>query len=821
MTLRIKHLIYLLLISILCCYQLQAQQVPMNIDKLTDQQLLQLAAQYQLIGLSESELEEKAREKGLSADQIAILKKRMVALGPDALSGAGANTITSKGTKAETYVKRNQIAPSANVLLNDSTGKLLRIYGAEIFGNENLSFEPNLAIATPTNYIIGVNDQLIIDIFGLSDNTKKLRVTPEGYIRFPNYGPIRVVGLTFEQARVKIKNELSKIYPGLQKGTVSLQVSLGEVRSIHVTLLGEVKYPGRYTISSLATLFNALYISGGPNSIGSFRNIELIRNGTTIVIFDLYDFLVKADLTKNTLLQDEDIIRITPYAKRVVLTGAVKKPAIFDLTPKEGVNELLKYAGGFSDLAYKERFRIMRLGSRKKEVFTLSYKEFNEFALVSGDTVVVDTLAAGYSNRIQIDGAVFYKGIYSLQNLPTLKDILLAAELKENAYRKRAVLRRLGDDFSRSLINFNIDDILQGKQNFTLKREDSIHIFTEEELREKYAVTISGEINKPGTYDYFQKMTVQDLVLLAGGYTDGAAQQKIEISRRLRQPLVSSTIKDTSTYAIIKEIDLSNTEANQSLDFLMEPFDEVMVRKSPRYKPQINVFIEGEVIFPGRYTLSANTDKLTDLIKRAGGLKQTAFTNGAALIRKTYLNKNTTNGTIASLNTAINKVSFESATGDSAKLKANESYNIEPKPVALKLSEALASPGGLQDIALEEGDILKIPKYLELVQTFGAVNVPKQMIYTEGLTIRRAIRSSGGFALNAARRNIYVINANGQVKSTRRFLFFRHYPSIDRGSEIHVPTRLASKKSTAELVAISGSIVSLAGLIIALINTTK
>lgn len=815
MLLYLKRAVFFLLLMIFTAQLLLAQQLPLNIEKLSDVQLLQLATQYQLVGLSESELEEKAREKGLSSDQITLLRKRMASMDADGAGSLMGNNIISRGNKSETYTKRNKIYPSRNQGRSDSTAGL-SVFGSEIFGNTDLSFEPNLSIATPANYLIGVNDQIIIDIFGVSDNTRKLKVTPEGFIRFPNYGPIRVMGLSFEQARIKIKNELSKIYPALNNGSASIQISLGELRSIHITLLGEVVYPGRYTISSLSTLMNALYLSNGPNKIGSLRNIELIRNGKVLVNFDLYDFLLKADLSKNILLQDEDIIRIAPYNKRVVLMGAVKKPAIFDLTELEGIPALLKYAGGFADIAYKERFRLTRLGASRKEIYSLSYADLQNFSIRSGDTLAVDALANGYNNRVIINGAVYYGGVYGLNSLPTLKDLLMAAQPKEDAFRNRATIRRFGQDHIQSLLHFNMDEVLNGQQNIPLFKEDSVYIFSQDELKEKYAVTISGEVNKPGSYAYFNKMTVQDLILVAGGYTDGASLEKIEVSRRLRQGF--SSVSDTNVYAIITEIDLTKSDISQAgLNFILGPFDEVMVRKSAVYKEQINVFVEGEIMFPGRYTLSANTDKLSDLVKRAGGVKKTAYTDGAALIRKTYISKNNENN-IASLNTAINKVSFES---DSSGLASDLNFSVEAKPVGLQLSKALEKPGSIQDIILEDGDILKLPKYISTVQTFGAVNVPKQLIYTEGLSLKNAIKASGGFGPNASRKEVYIINANGEVKTTSRFLFFRAYPKINRGAEIHIPSRKAGKKSTGELVAISGSLVSLAGLIIALINTTK
>ncbi|MEO8172293.1 MAG: SLBB domain-containing protein, partial [Sediminibacterium sp.] len=603
-------------------------QLPINIESLTDQQLIQLIGQYQLAGLSEAELEMKARDKGLSSDQILILKKRIALLDiPSSGGSSSGNGLMGSGKEIssernKTFIKRPH--------RRDSVGGL-QVYGADIFDNEDLTFEPNISIATPSNYIIGVNDQLVIDIFGVSDNTKKLKVTPEGYIRFPSYGPIKVAGLTFEAAEKKIRSSLVKIYPGLATGKVSVQVSLGQLRSIHVTLLGEVSRPGNYTLSSLSTLMNALYASGGPNDIGSFRDIQLVRGGKLFSRFDLYSLLLKDEMVDNILLQDNDVIRIMPYKKRVALRGALKKPAIFDVKDGESAADLIQYAGGFADIAYKERVRINRFGPIHKEIITVPVSGLAAFSLVSGDTLSVDSLSFLYANRVQVSGAVYHAGTYGLQQVSDLKELVKLVQPREDAYLDRAIIRRLGPDFTPSFINFNVTDVQKGNYNLPLQREDSIHFFRAVDLREKYTVTINGEVNKPGNYSYFEKMSVQDLVLLASGYKEGAALQKIEVSRRIN---TNQAAADTLVYSVIKEISLND---KNDLQFTLQPFDIVSIRRTPAYKEQISVQVEGEVLYPGIYTLSANNERLSDIVARAGGLKSSAFVEGAVLIRNTYM----------------------------------------------------------------------------------------------------------------------------------------------------------------------------------------
>ncbi len=787
-----------------------AQGLPVNIESLSDEQLIQLATKYNLMGLSESELEAKAKEAGLGSDQILLLKKRIALLDPSVAGGQLAYS-----NKTDSYVLRNKVLTKGPSIRSKDSSGALQVFGAEIFDNLDLSFEPNLSIATPSQYIIGVNDQLVIDVYGVSDVTKKLKVTTEGDIRFPNLGPIKVAGLSVDDARAKIKKALTRIYPGIATGAVAVQVSVGQIRSIQITLLGEVRRPGTYTISALATLMNALYASGGPNDIGSFRTIELLRGGKVVTSFDLYDFLLKGDLSKNRLLQDDDVIRVGTYTKRVALKGALKKPAIFDMKLGETAADLVQYAGGFADLAFKERVRVTRLGSSGREVLTVPFSGLSAFQLQSGDTLMVDSLPSLYANRVWVSGAVYHSGAYGLAQTQDLKTLLQLAGLREDAYQERGLLRRLKTDLTPSMISFSVQEVLKGSLNLNLQREDSIHIFRATDLRERYTVEIDGEVNQPGRYDYFENMRVQDLVLLANGYREGAARQKIEISRRL------SAGGDTISYAVIKDISLDNP---QDLLFELKPFDMVSVRRLPVYKEQIKVSIEGEVLYPGTYTLSGKNERLSDIINRAGGLKSSAFAEGAVLIRNTYVGITSSDASlVGSKARLINQQSGRNIVpvegGDSTILKT---LSAQQKPVSIRLADALGQKGSAADVFLEEGDIIKIPKSIQTIQTFGMVNLPKQIVYREGLSFKEAVRASGGFAVNAARRHSYVVYANGEIRTTRNFLFFRSYPSLKTGSEIYVPSRSDKKKlTTGEAVAVVSGLTSFLGLLVVLINTAR
>lgn len=806
----IRSLIVLVLMVGAAVSPVGAQGLPVNIESLSDEQLIQLATKYNLMGLSESELEAKAKEAGLGSDQILLLKKRIALLDPSVAGGQLAYS-----NKTDSYVLRNKVLTKGPSIRSKDSSAVLQVFGAEIFDNLDLSFEPNLSIATPSQYIIGVNDQLVIDVYGVSDVTKKLKVTTEGDIRFPNLGPIKVAGLSVDDARAKIKKALTRIYPGIATGAVAVQVSVGQIRSIQITLLGEVRRPGTYTISALATLMNALYASGGPNDIGSFRTIELLRGGKVVTSFDLYDFLLKGDLSKNRLLQDDDVIRVGTYNRRVALKGALKKPAIFDMKAGETAADLVQYAGGFADLAFKERVRVTRLGSSGREVLTVPSSGLSTFQLQSGDTLVVDSLPALYANRVWVSGAVYHSGAYGLAQTQDLKTLLQLAGLREDAYQERGLLRRLKTDLTPSMVSFSVQEVLKGSFNLNLQREDSIHIFRATDLRERYTVEIDGEVNQPGRYDYFENMRVQDLVLLANGYREGAARQKIEISRRL------SAGGDTISYAVIKDISLDNP---QDLLFELKPFDMVSVRRLPVYKEQIKVSIEGEVLYPGTYTLSGKNERLSDIINRAGGLKSSAFAEGAVLIRNTYVGVTSSDASlVGSKARLINQQSGRNIVpvdgGDSTILK---NLSAQQKPVSIRLADALGQKGSAADVFLEEGDIIKIPKSIQTIQTFGMVNLPKQIVYREGLTFKEAVRASGGFAVNASRRHSYVVYANGEIRTTRNFLFFRSYPSLKTGSEIYIPSRSDKKKlTTGEAVAVVSGLTSFLGLLVVLINTAR
>ncbi|MFM7646098.1 MAG: SLBB domain-containing protein [Sphingomonadales bacterium] len=817
--------LFLLLISLSSAAQLNQ----VSVENLTDQQLVSLLVRQNLLGLSPTQLETKAAEAGLSPRQIVQLKDRLEKIDPtllkEALRKSGADDTDPNRTRRSVLTGRPTIKDA------DST---LRIFGSDIFDKEGINFEPNLSIPTPSNYVLGVNDELVVDVFGISEATKKLRISNDGEIRYPNFGPIRVVGLTMEQAGSKIRSSLTKIYPAIRSGKTNVAVSLGQIRTIRVTLVGELNKPGSYALPSLSTIMHAVHAAGGPSDIGSYRQIELIRGGKVIATFDLYSFLLKGDLSANVLLQDDDIIKVPAYKKRVAIKGAIKKPAIYDLDDTESPGQLLGYAGGMADIAYKNIVRVKRMGTDARQVLTISKNELDRFELVSGDTLIVDTLANKFDNRVQIKGAIHYPGDYGLSDFTSLSQLLQVAQLKNEALLERGIVRRLKDGFNPEIIQFSPASILKGATDIKLSNNDSVYIYSRELVREMPFVSVNGEVNKPGTYPFAAGMLVADLILTAGGYRDGASARRIEISRRITGVEAS---RDSLQYAIIKTIDIDPTYSLIPEDSTrLQAFDVINIRRRPTYREQTSVTVEGEVLYPGKYVLEGASETVSDIINRAGGLKANAFVKGAILIRKTFVGSSPSDTTIFAIKSELIAANSDTQGNNqqkgAASLSRKDSTGLlsefdisfdSQRRVALDLFSALKKPRGEQDLILEEGDILKIPRTLQTVQSFGAVNYPQQVTYKNGMSFKRLIGLSGGFSPNASKRKSYVLEANGKVRSTfQLFGFIRFYPRISPGSEAYIPIKKERNPlSRGETMGITTGLVSLAGVMLAIINSLK
>ncbi|HVI45461.1 MAG TPA: SLBB domain-containing protein [Chitinophaga sp.] len=794
----------------------------MKVDNLSDDQVRQLVAEMKKSNVAFNDIDAYAQQKGIPDIEISKLKARIQQMGLDKELDKSVKDDAKKDQYGSRKVADATDEPSIDKKNETREDRELakrrkRIFGSELFNNKNLTFEPNLKMPTPPNYRLAAEDEVLIDVYGYSEVQHRLKVSPDGYIRIPNLGPVYVSGLTMEEARVRITKQLSSIYSGIKSGNTFVQIALGNIRSIRVLLIGEVVNPGSYTIPSLATVANALYVSGGPNENGSFRSIQVIRNGSPVATFDLYDFLAHGDLTNNIVLQDQDIVKVNPYKTRVELSGEVKRQAIFEAKENETLQQIIDYAGGYTDVAFKDVIRAYRVNNKEREVVNIPAGNVGAFRLKSGDQFFVDSILNRFSNRVTISGAVFHPGNYALEDNMTVADLIKRADgIKEVAALSRGLIRRLQPDFTPAFLNFNVQHALTGKENIRLQKEDSVMIYSKFELREEYEVRIDGEVNKPGFFTYADSMRLEDLILMAGGLRDAASTQRVEISRRIRSG--SYDPKD-SIKAVIQRFDI-NADLSNNPDakaFALQPFDEIVIRRSPVYSTQANVQIGGEVIYPGEYAINTRSERISDLIKRTGGLRPEAYAEGAVMMRKTFINESDSALLANKLQVFYNKLQ------DSSDIKRlQEAVARKEQLLGINLDHIMKHPGSKYDLLLEEGDVIRVPKKLQTVQMFGEVYFPKKVRFDNRYSFKDYIHGAGGFTSQALRRRSYIVYANGEVKNTKKVFFFNSYPKVKPGAEIYVPTRKEKKGLTGqEGIAMASGLASIALVIVTILNTVK
>lgn len=796
----------------------------MKVDNLTDDQIRQLVAEMKKNNMGMSDIDAYAAQKGIPDAEVSKLKARIQQLGLDKELAQQQNKKSSNDDD-QYGVRKIGDATDDPSIDNKEYAKRDRnaanskkpIFGAELFSNKNLTFEPNLRMPTPANYRLAADDEVLIDVYGYSEVQHKLKVTPDGYLRIPNLGPVYVNGLTMEEAKNRIIKQLSSIYGGIKTGNTFVQISLGSIRSIRVLLIGEVVKPGSYTIPSLASVANALYVSGGPNDNGSFRNIQVIRNGQPIVTFDLYDFLSNGDLTNNIILQDQDIVKVNPYRMRVELSGEIKRPAIFEAKENETLQQIINYAGGYTDVSFKENIKAYRVNNKEREVINISATEVAGFKLKSGDQFFIDSILNRFSNRVTISGAVFHPGDYALENNMMVSDLIKRADgVKELAVLSRGLIRRLQADFTPSYINFNVQDVLTGKSNLLLNKEDSVIIYSKTELRQAFQVRIEGQVNNPGYFNYGDSMHLEDLIILAGGLTDAASISNIEISRRIRSG--DYNINDSAKAIVLRFNVSSDLSSNPEIKgFVLQPFDEVLVRRSPTYSIQSNVQITGEVVYPGEYTIKTRSERISDLVKRTGGLRLEAYPEGAVMLRKTFINESDSVLMSNKLEVFYNKLQDSS---DIQRMK--NSIARHEQLLGINLERIMKHPGSKYDLLLEEGDMIKVPKKLQTVQLFGEIYFPKKIRYDQNYKFRDYVRGAGGFTMQSLKRRSYIVYANGEVKNTKKALFFNVYPKVKPGAEIYIPTKKDRKSlSGQEIIGLSSGVASIALIIATILIRTK
>ena len=717
----------------------------------------------------------------------------------------------------------NGLVPDSNRLEKTAKDKH-RVFGRDIFNNKELSFEPNMNIATPQNYRLGPGDAVIIDIYGASQRTIQSTVSPDGEVTIEGYGPVNVSGLTVAQANARLRNTLGSRYRSSR-----VKLTVGQTKTIMVNVMGEVKAPGTYTLSAFATVFHALYMAGGTNDLGTLRNIKVYRHNRLVTVVDIYDYILNGKLTGNVRLADNDVIVVSPYDCLVNISGKVKRPMFYEMKKNESLNSVLKYAGGFTGDAYTKAVRVNRKTGREYSVFNVEEFDYANFRIADGDSVSVDSILPRYANTVEIKGAVFRPGMYNLgEQINSVRTLVEHAEgLTEEAFTARAVMHRMKTDRSLEVISVDIAGIMSGKvADIPLKENDVLFIPTRQDKMIERTITIRGEVNYPGTYKYADNETIEDFVLQAGGLTDKASVVKVNVSRRVNNP---KALRPDSIIAKSFELTLKDGFViDGTPGFTLMPFDEVFVRKNPSYTEQQNVSIEGEVVFQGAYTMTKRPSRLSDLYHMAGGATDHAYIKGARLLRRTNQTerdlmyaiykkeRENQQKNLLQLAASSNNGSAIQQSAESAKNAELEKFNIPDEyPVGIDLAEALKNPGSDEDLVLREGDRLIVPQYDGTVKINGAVMFANTVAYVKGKRASYYIDEAGGFASDAVKSKAYVIYMNGKVAKVS------HGARIYPGCEIVVPSKLKRKMSVAETMSLGSSMSSIAAMIATIANMTK
>lgn len=796
-----RNICYLLLFCFLGFCRVHSQELDISkltessIDSMSDAELDNLWKEAQKQGYTLQDLERIAELKKIPQPKIKKIKERF----------QQKSSLKNKQTIAEFSKKNN---PHFGIVQQDSIKQDLiesPVFGYNFFRNPNISFTPSLNMPTPANYIIGTGDELLIEIWGASENSTTQIVDNQGFISLEMAGKVRVSELTFAQAKERINSALKQIYSGISApegspSKIHTSVSISNVRSVKVNIIGEVTAPGTYSLSALSTIINALYASGGPTEKGTFRNVQLIRAGKLTAEFDVYDYLLTGSQKGNITLNDQDVILIAPYQNQIEVKGAVKREGIYEIKKGETLADLIRYFGGFTSNAYKDNLIIERITGAKREIKEIPHNQKDTFVMEAGDKLMVHELTDIYHNKLSITGAVYQPGNYAYSEGMTLQNLIeKAAGVLNNAFLDRAILFRTNYGVEKETINFSVEQVLNKKQNIALQQNDSIHIFSKNEIDQQYTLRIEGGVKNPQNIPFMKGIKVEDLIVIAGGFVEGADPSTIQVSRQVNDEFFN---KISEVYDVSLSPDLK-ISAN-SIELM--PNDIVTVRLKKGYTKQQMVKIEGEVRFPGYYTIQTKEDRVTDLIQRAGGFSPYAYIKGASLIRKkTDIGDSKQVKQVKEVNSKV---------VDSVSIKEKDEYIV-----GIDLQKALKKYDSYQNLFLKEGDVLTIPSEKQTIEIKGSVLSPSMVRYQEGKSLRYYINNAGGFSTRSQKRSVYVVYANGEVKSTRNYLLFKDYPKIEPGAIIIVPEKPERKGlSATEAVSITTALTTLA---ILLFNTFK
>ena len=709
-------------------------------------------------------------------------------------------------------------------LLDEQKRNAKKVFGRDIFNNKELSFEPNMNIATPQNYRLGPGDAVIIDIYGASQRTIQSTVSPDGEVTIEGYGPVNVSGLTVAQANARLRNTLGSRYRSSR-----VKLTVGQTKTIMVNVMGEVKAPGTYTLSAFATVFHALYMAGGTNDLGTLRNIKVYRNNRLVTVVDIYDYILNGKLTGNVRLADNDVIVVGPYDCLVNISGKVKRPMFYEMKKNESLNSVLKYAGGFTGDAYTKSIRVNRKTGRELAVYNVEEFDFANFRIADGDSVSVDSILQRYANTVEIKGAVFRPGMYNIgEQVNSVRTLIEHAEgVTESAFTDHAVMHRMKADRTLEVLSVDVAGIMSGKvADIPLKENDVLFIPTKQDMMTERTITIRGEVQYPGTYKYADNETLEDFVLQAGGLTDRASVVRVSVSRRVDNP---KALQPDSIIAKTYELSLKDGFIiDGTPGFVLMPYDEVSIRRNPGYTEQKNVSIDGEVMFGGYYALTKRNARLSDLYKKAGGATDQAYLKGARLMRRANetekarmeavfkMQQEQQQKNLLELAASSNSGSGITQAAEGAKNAELAKFTVPSEyPVGIDLAAAIKNPGGDEDLVLREGDRLIIPQYNGTVKINGAVMYANTVAYEKGKRASYYIDQAGGFASDAVKGKAYIIYMNGKVAKVS------HGAKVQPGCEIVVPAKLKRKMSMAETMSLGTSMSSIAAMIATIANLSK
>ena len=815
---------------------------------MSDAQVMRYIQREAKAGISQSQIAVKLMQRGVDMKQLQRVRQQVSA---SQSSSTTASVTSGSSTSGNSRLRRSNgsvmvdaqgnplysqtsafamgaagevedIASRPNVYLPDSMSTMVNgkhVFGRDIFNKRMLTFEPNMNIATPANYVVGPGDRVIVDIYGASQKSEQFEVSPDGTITVDGFGPIHIAGLTVSAANAKIKEQLGQRYK-----SSSVKMTVGQTRTITVNVMGEVTAPGTYTLSAFASVFHALYMAGGVTGVGTLRSIKVYRGGRQLTVVDVYDYILNGKLTGNVRLADNDVIVVGPYDCLVDITGQVKRPMAYEMRKGESLATLLKYAGGFSAKAYKKGVQVNRVNGEQYSAHNVAEFDLSSFKLMDGDSVTVDSILERYANTVQIKGAVFHPGMYDWGGTNnTVRSLIESAGgLTEDAFSVHAVLHRMKPDRVRKVLSVDVEGIMAGTvADLPLENEDILFIpFRSETLNER-SLTIRGEVQMPGTYEYAEDETIEDFILQAGGLTDAASTARVDVSRRISDP---SATEASNEIAKVFSFTIKNgMVVDGDRSFTLEPYDEVFVRRSPAYQPQRNVLVDGEVLFPGQYSLSTKNQRISELVRAAGGVTDQAYVRGARIERVMTEDEKFRNRQVLDLvrqkgsNSGLDMVMQDEEAADYDINQARDSVDNDTVrySVGIELDKALANPGSDYDVTLKEGDRLIVPEYNGTVKINGNVMYPNTVAYSDGKKYKWYINQAGGFGSRSKKSRTFVVYQNGTVSKAKK-------AKIEPGCEIIVPSKTTSATEViGQVGAVGTSMATLLTLLISVVNLVK